>query len=82
MTESSLPARARLFTAFGTMIYFDSASHELRHAEFESIETNVLFVLDPSSAGSYHSGCLMHEWGDFLIPMVCGADRCRPISPT
>ena len=51
MSDLSTSPRARLITAFGTVLYVDGASGELWHGPIESSPANAVFVADPSSAG-------------------------------
>lgn len=80
MIDSSTAPRARLFTAFGTVLYVDVASGELRHGAIESNPANAFFVADPSAVGSRCWGWLAYDSGDSLEPIVCLPDRCQRIS--
>ena len=77
MSDLSTAPRARLITAFGTVLYVDVASGELRHGPIESSPANALFVADPSSAGPRRRGWLMHDAEGSREPLVCYADRCH-----
>ena len=77
MSDLSTAPRARLITAFGTVLYVDVASGELRHGPIESSPANAVFVADPSSAGPHRRGWLMHDAGDSRELLVCLADRCH-----
>ena len=74
MSELSSAPRARLITAFGTLVYVDAASGELRHGEAESSPTNAFFVADPSATGAYRHGLLVYDTGVSCDPIVCQAD--------
>ena len=50
MSDLSTAPRARLFTAFGTVLYVDVASGELRHGPIESSPANAVFVADRERA--------------------------------
>jgi predicted O-methyltransferase YrrM/glycosyltransferase involved in cell wall biosynthesis len=75
MTDLSAARPARLFTAFGTVLYVDVASGELRHGAIESSPANAFFVADPGPSLPYRPGWLRHESGDTREPIVCLADR-------
>jgi glycosyltransferase involved in cell wall biosynthesis len=80
MSDLSLAPRTRLFTAFGTVVYFDLASLELRHGEVESSPANALFVADPISEAPYRRGWLMHDAIGLTEPIICRPDGCRSTS--
>jgi glycosyltransferase involved in cell wall biosynthesis/predicted O-methyltransferase YrrM len=80
MTDLSAAPRTRLFTAFGTVLYVDVVSGELRHGSIESSPTNALFVADPGLAGPYRQGRLMHDSGESREPFVCLVGHCHSIS--
>ena len=67
---------ARLITAFGTVVYVDLDSGELRHGRIETSPANVVFVADSSSAGAKLRGALMRDLGGAYEPILCGAERC------
>ncbi len=77
MSDLSTAPRARLFTAFGTVLYVDVASGDLRHGPIESSPANAVFVADPSSAAPHRRGWLMYDTGDSRELLVCHADRCH-----
>jgi hypothetical protein len=80
MSDLSAAPRARLFTAFGTVLYLDVASGELRHGAIETSLANAVFVRDPGSAGPHRQGWLMHEADGTREPIVCLADGCHSVS--
>ena len=59
MTELSTLPHARLLTAFGTVLFVDVASGELRHGPMESSPVNTLFVADPGTSGPHYQGWLV-----------------------
>jgi glycosyltransferase involved in cell wall biosynthesis len=85
MSDSPIPAqslpdltaapRARLFTTWGTVLYVDIESGELRHGPIDSSPANALFVADPEAPEARHQGWLMHDTGDGLVPIVCLTDN-------
>jgi hypothetical protein len=46
ISKERLSSPARLFTAFGTFVYVDIASGELRHGPTEQVPANVVFKLE------------------------------------
>lgn len=80
MSDLATAPRARLFTAFGTVLYVDVASGELRHGPAESSPANAFFVADLDAAGPRQLGLLVHDTGVLHEPILCLADRCRLIS--
>ena len=71
---------ARLFTAFGTVLYVDAVSGELRHGPIETSPANTVFVAEPSSAGPYRRGWLMYDTGGACELLICLKDRYHIIS--
>jgi glycosyltransferase involved in cell wall biosynthesis len=80
MIDLATTPPARLFTAFGTVLYVDVVSGELRHGTIESSPANAVFAANPNSAGPQRHGYLMHDEGGLREPLVCLADRCLPMS--
>ena len=80
MSDLSTAPRARLFTTFGTVLYVDVVSGELRHGPSESSPANAYFVADPSSAGPRRQGWLMYDSGETRELVVCLGDRCHLVS--
>jgi glycosyltransferase involved in cell wall biosynthesis len=80
MTDPSTARPARLFTAFGTVLYVDAISGELRHGEFGASPANAYFVADLGSADLHHQGWLVHVSGSSREPIACVADGCYLIS--
>jgi hypothetical protein len=83
--KRSLPSlsaapRTRLFTTFGTLVYLDTASGELRHGAVASSPENVVFVADPGAADAGRHGWLMHAVSDTFEPITCRADGCQIVS--
>src|ERR1700730_10042504 len=73
MTDAASAFRTRLFTTFGTLVYVDPASGELRHGAIVISPANAVFTADLSSAGALWQGCMTHVEGG---PVACSADRC------
>ena len=82
MIDVSGAPRARLITVFGTVLYVDVASGFLRHGPVESSPVNAFFVVDPGWGQRQRNGLLMHDKGDSLEPINCGADSCQTVSGT
>ncbi len=80
MTDLSNPPPARLFTTFGTVLYVDVASGQLRHGPVESSPANAVFVADAGWAGPNRRGWLMQDLGDSREPIVCLPERCQTVS--
>lgn len=72
--------RTSLVTAFGTTLYFDGASGELRHGAVERGAVNAGFVGD-TGAPDAGRGWLIHDLGPdgACAPIVCQEDRCRSL---
>ncbi len=80
MMDNSGAPRARLITAFGTVLYVDVVSGHLRHGPVESSPANAVFVADPGWRQPHRKGRLMQDKGDSLEPIVCLADSCQTVS--
>src|SRR4029077_11329648 len=72
--------RARLFTAFGTVLYVDVASGCLRHGPVENSPANASFVAELSWGHPRGMLRLMQDKGDALEPIVCLPDHCQTVS--
>jgi hypothetical protein len=65
----------RLCTVFGTVLYVDEASGELRHGAIDDSPANAVLAGDgPSLAGS-RSGWLLHDAPGASKPIVCSPER-------
>jgi glycosyltransferase involved in cell wall biosynthesis len=80
MIDLSAASTTRLFTAFGTVLYIDIASGELRHGPIESSPANAVFVADSSSAGPYRRGRLTYDSRETRAWITCFAERCHVLS--
>jgi hypothetical protein len=80
MMDSLSAPRARLFTAFGTLLYVDVATGYLRHGPVESSPANAVFVAEPGWGQPHRTGRLMQDKGDSLEPIVCLPDHCQTVS--
>ena len=78
MTELADSARARLFTTWGTAVYVDAASGELRHGAIESTPQNAFLVGDPSSGGGPALVWLVYDNGGLRQLIVCSPNGSRP----
>jgi hypothetical protein len=75
MNQHSAASRVRLLTIFGTVLYVDEASGELRHGAIDGSPANVMLAGDrPSPTGS-RSGWLMHDAPGAPKPIVCSPER-------
>ena len=77
MTAPSTLPPARLYTTWGTVLYVDDASGQLRHGAIETSPANAVFVADPTSTEERRRGWMMHQGFD---PIACGALSCRAVS--
>ena len=68
--ESPMPP-PRVFTAFGTVLYVDAASGELRHGAADSSPANVIFLADGQR------GRIAFAGGGALRSIACEADGSR-----
>ena len=68
--------RARLFTAFASVLYVDAGSGELRHGAVDGSPANVVFTAGQSLFEGSQTGWLMHDAGGGLQPIGCAADGC------
>src|SRR5437764_1708635 len=64
----------RLFTAFGTMLYLDGVSGELRHGMPETSPVNVVLATNPDALATVGRGALSHIVDNSLQPIVCSAE--------
>jgi hypothetical protein len=68
--------RSRLYTMFGTVLYVEPGSGEVRHGPAETSATNALFVPDRESPGEGQRGWLVHAGKSSARPVVCAGERC------
>jgi glycosyltransferase involved in cell wall biosynthesis len=80
MTDLSALPPARVFTTWGTVLYVDAASGQLRHGAIETSAANTVFVAEPTSTELRRQGWMMHVSGETLDPIACGALSCRSVS--
>ena len=71
---------ARVLTCFGTQLYLDRASGELRHGEAGAVPANVMLEPDSMSESSRGSVRLVYMAGGRQGDIDCRDDRCRPAS--
>lgn len=79
MSKPTLPP-SRLFTAFGTVLFVDPSTGELRHGPVETSPANVF--LEPATYGlDWHPIVGLTYAGDGARePVVCNADSCLVVS--
>jgi GR25 family glycosyltransferase involved in LPS biosynthesis/glycosyltransferase involved in cell wall biosynthesis len=70
MSDFSAAPPARLFTAFGTVLYVDAASGQLRHGEATTSPVNTFFVPYQGTAGPCRQGQFIHDTGASRQPIV------------
>jgi glycosyltransferase involved in cell wall biosynthesis len=80
MIELSTLPRARLFTAFGTVMYVDPFTGELRHGPVESSPANVFFEPGNNSGGTNRPGRLIYAVNGSPEPIACYPDTCFSVS--
>jgi len=66
----------RVFSVWGTVLYVDPATGQLRHGPIDESPENVIFVVDRTLPGSKLRGWLVHDLGDSLQPITCAAHLC------
>lgn len=79
MIDFATAPRARIYTSWSTVVYFDAASGELRHGPIETSPENAVFVADPASTETSRQGWLMRVEGVRLEPLACGPLGCRSV---
>jgi glycosyltransferase involved in cell wall biosynthesis len=82
MNDAATQGPARIFTTWGTVLYVDVASGELRHGPIETSPANAVFALDPTATGPRRQGWLMHDEAGRLAPIAYGALACRAVPST
>jgi hypothetical protein len=68
--------RAKLFTAFSSVLYVEAGSGQLRHGAVDASPPNAVFVADHALFEESRTGWLMHDGGDGLQPIDCSAEGC------
>ena len=76
MTDLSKAPRTRLSTTFGTVLYVDVASREVRHGAIDSSRANAVLVASESSHEGSQTGWLMYDAAGVLQPIVCSGGAC------
>ncbi|TGT14945.1 hypothetical protein EN815_36665, partial [Mesorhizobium sp. M4B.F.Ca.ET.172.01.1.1] len=76
MTELPEFSRARLFTAFGTVLFVDPSTGELRHGAFESSPANAYFESGKNSPEGHRQGRLVCVADGSPEPIHCYPDIC------
>jgi hypothetical protein len=69
--------RARLYTTFGTAIYVDPDSSELRHGPAGSSLANALYACPGGLFNGSGPGWILHQAAGSLEPVVGGHERCH-----
>jgi hypothetical protein len=75
MIDLSDAPRTHVLTTWGTILYVDAASGELRHGPVDSFSANAVFVADQSSEEDSWRGWLMHDLGETLEAITCLAEN-------
>jgi len=79
MTSPIVSPPTRIFTTWGTVLYVDPASGELRHGPIDGSPENAFFLPDPRPEGSRPRGCLALGFGDTAQLIACRAERSRTL---
>jgi glycosyltransferase involved in cell wall biosynthesis len=80
MIDLATAPRARIYTTWGTVLFVDADTGELRHGPIDTSPENAVFVADPISTGAHRQGWLMFASGEKLEPIACGSLGCRSVS--
>ena len=80
MTERPDSPGACLFTIWGTALYVDAATGDLRHGAIESSPRNVFLMGERGSGGEPFVVWLIYENGGVTQPIICSPNSCRPES--
>lgn len=81
MDDVSAPPPARLFTAFGTVLYLDAETGRLRHGAMETSPTNVAFAPAQDYSTLDRMGRLVHLSRFGLEPILCLPEYCEASVP-
>ena len=79
MIEFSGAQRARLFTIWGTVLYVDGESGELRHGPIDNSPENAAFLAAPAGDPLYRQGSIVHRRDGMCEPVAFVAERCVSI---
>ena len=75
MTNPVVSPPTRIFTTWGTVLYVDPASRELRHGPIDGSPENAFFLADPRPEGSRPRGCLALGFGESAQAIACQPER-------
>ena len=75
MTFPIVSPPTRIFTTWGTVLYVDPASGELRHGPIDGSPENAFFLADARPEGSRPRGCLALGSGDSALLIASQAER-------
>lgn len=82
MNNLSTAPRARLHTTFGTVVFVDAASGEVRHGAIDDTRANAVLVADQSLIEGPRTAWLMYDAFGVLEPIMLSADGCWRASST
>lgn len=74
MTNVAAALPARLFTTWGTMLYVDTGSGELRHGAIDTSPENAAFIADPAAAEHCRRGRIVLTANGIFEPLTCLPD--------
>ena len=75
MIAPSAPPHARIFTMWGTVLYVDEASGELRHGPIDGSPANAVFRVDPEAPPECRRGWLLHTREEASVAIRCTGER-------
>jgi hypothetical protein len=71
---------ARLYTTWGTVLYVEAETGQLRHGPIDTSPENTHFVANRQDANSRRSGWLVHDNGARDERIACGELTCRVVA--
>lgn len=80
MTANPATPAARLFTTFGTVLFIDRETGELRHGPIDTSPANAVLVSDQGATGL--RARIVSRALNAEDPVLCSADGCRATSNT
>ena len=75
MTNPAVSPPTRIFTTWGTVLYVDPASRELRHGPIDACPENAFFLADHRPEGGRPRGCLALGFGESAQGIACQPER-------
>lgn len=75
MIDLTATPPARIYTSWGTVLYVDGASGQLRHGPIETSPENAVIAAEPAPAGASRWGRIVHTASGVCEAIVCRAER-------